>query len=215
MIAAPPARYNRIVTRLTGPSLVFAVAAFVLVLGGCSKQQNTANDPSGLKPGAARKSAPAFSLKDANGATVTLADFKGQVVLINFWATWCGPCKVEIPWFVEFQQKYKDRDFAVLGVSMDEDGWKAVKPYLADHKINYRVVIGDEKLTDLYGGIDSLPTSFIIDRNGRLAATHIGLVDKSDYQNEILKLLEDPKPAAGIQPGADVLATLLGPNQRP
>jgi len=136
-------------------------------------------------------------------------------VLINFWATWCGPCKVEIPWFIEFQQKYKDRDFAVLGISMDEDGWKVVKPYVEQHKMNYRVVVGDDKLTDLYGGIDSLPTSFIVDRSGRIAATHIGLVDKSDYQDEILKLLEDPKPAARMQPAPAVFASLLGAGQRP
>ena len=192
-----------------------ALAAFVLILAACSRSGSTAGDTPALKPGGERKAAPAFALKDVNGATVTLADFKGQVVLINFWATWCGPCKVEIPWFIEFQQKYKDRDFSVLGISMDEDGWKSVKPYLVEHKLNYRVVIGGETLTDLYGGIDSLPTSFIVDRTGRLAATHIGLADKSEYQNEIIKLLEDPKPAAGVRSPVGVFAALFGPAQRP
>ena len=156
-----------------------------------------AADPdAGLKPADKRKPAPTFTLKDASGAAVNLADYKGKVVLVNFWATWCGPCKVEIPWFVEFQEKYKDRDFAVLGVSMDDDGWKSVKPYLADHKINYPVVIGNQLISDQYGSVDSLPTSFMVDRQGRIAAIHIGLAGKDEYQDEILKLLADAKTAS-------------------
>ena len=158
--------------------------------------------------------APDFTLKDVNGAPVKLADYKGKVVLLNFWATWCGPCKLEIPWFMEFEQKYKDRDFAVLGVSFDDDGWKSVKPYLTEHKINYRVMIGSEELGQLYGNVDALPTSFIIDRQGRIAARHEGLVDKQDYQNEILKLLDDPK-RADLGRDAGVTVAGLRPNQRP
>ena len=78
---------------------------------------------------------PDFALKDSTGQTVQLSDYHGKVVLLNFWATWCAPCKIEIPWFMEFQREYKDRNFAVLGVSMDEDGWDAVRPYMANHSI--------------------------------------------------------------------------------
>lgn len=136
-----------------------------------------------------RKVAPDFNLKDANGTQVKLSDYRGKVVLLNFWATWCGPCKMEIPWFMEFEQKFKDQGFAVLGVSMDEDGWDAVKPYIQNHKINYRILMGDDAVGNLYGGIDSLPSTFIIDRDGRVASAHIGLVGKKDYEQEIEHLV--------------------------
>jgi len=138
-----------------------------------------------------RKTAPEFTLKDANGQTVHLADYKGKVVLLDFWATWCGPCKVEIPWFMEFEQQFKNRGFAVLGVSMDEDGWDAVKPYIQDLKINYRVMLGNEEISDLYGGLDSLPTTLLIDRQGKIASVHIGLsLGKEEFRDDIAHLLD-------------------------
>jgi peroxiredoxin len=146
-----------------------------------------------VKPEKDRKAAPNFTLKDSNGATVKLADYKGKVVVLNFWATWCGPCKIEIPWFIDFEQSYKDRGFAVLGISMDDDGWESVKPYIEQRKINYRVMIGTEELSTLYGSVDSLPTTFVIDREGRIAVVHVGLVSKSEYQNDILHLLDASK----------------------
>ena len=137
-----------------------------------------------------RKPAPDFALKDANGNTVKLSDYHGKVVLLNFWATWCGPCAVEIPWFIEFEQQFKSKGFEVLGVSMDDDGWQVVKPYIAEHKINYRVVLGNDSVSQLYGGVESLPTTYVLDRVGKIAyPPHIGLVSKNDYLNEIESLL--------------------------
>jgi len=136
-----------------------------------------------------RQTAPDFTLKDATGKTVRLSDYRGKVVLLNFWATWCGPCKIEIPWFMEFEQKHKDQGFAVLGVSMDDDGWDAVKPFLERQRINYRVVMGTPEIGELYGGVESLPTTFLIDREGRIAKVHIGLVGKREYQDDIDLLL--------------------------
>ncbi len=144
-----------------------------------------------------RKHAPNFALKDANGKLVHLADYQGKVVLLDFWATWCGPCQEEIPWFTEFQRKYKDRGFEVVGVSMDDDGWKAINPFVARKKINYRVVLGDDKTGDQYGGLEALPTTFVIDRNGRIASVHVGLAGKKDFEDAIEKLLEAPAVPAG------------------
>ena len=187
---------------------VVPALAGLWITAACQSAPKPAATPSGagqeststLKPEAERKAAPGFTLKDADGRSVSLSEYRGKVVLLNFWATWCGPCKLEIPWFVEFEQKYKDRGFAVVGVAMDEEGWEVVKPYIAQAKVNYRVVMGDDSVAQLYGGVESLPTSFIIDQGGRIASTHVGLVSRDDYENEIVQLLgiRSASAAAGL-----------------
>jgi cytochrome c biogenesis protein CcmG/thiol:disulfide interchange protein DsbE len=172
---------------LIAAAVVVAGAAFLI---GPRWSSRSAEAKSNVKAEKDRKTAPDFALKDANGSTVHLSDYKGKVVLLNFWATWCGPCRVEIPWFLQFEREYKDRGFAVVGVSMDDDGWESVKPYIAEEKINYRILLGNESVSDLYGGLDSLPTTFLIDRSGRVAAIHIGLIGRSTYQDEISHLLD-------------------------
>jgi peroxiredoxin len=143
------------------------------------------------------KPAPSdLSLTNMTGEKVHLKDLRGKSVVVNFWATWCGPCQIEIPWFVEFNKTYKARGLAVVGVSMDEDGWKSVKPYLAAKKIDYPIVVGTEDTAKAYGGIDSLPSTFIIDRDGKIAFSHSGLVGKDTYETEIRSLLDGGKPAA-------------------
>ena len=104
-------------------------------------------------------------------------------------ATWCGPCNVEIPWFAEFEYKYKNSGFAVLGVSMDDDGWKSVRPYITQKGVNYRVMIGDDQLATKYGGIESLPETLLIDRDGKIAIKQIGLTERKNYEDEIAQLL--------------------------
>jgi cytochrome c biogenesis protein CcmG/thiol:disulfide interchange protein DsbE len=165
-----------------------------------------------LPLGAAPKELPKaeLNLKDISGQRVRLRDYRGKVVVLNFWATWCGPCKVEMPWFMQFEKQYRDQGFSVLGVSMDDDGWKSVRPYITAQKINYRVVVGDEPLTKLYGGVEALPTTFLIDREGRIAYTHTGLVGKDDYEKEIVELLGGAKSAHAERGGLDLLAASRG-----
>lgn len=169
---------------------VACVAALVALSWGCIATTSQAGAPT-VKAGKDRRQAPDFDLKDADGKPVKLSDYKGKVVLLNFWATWCGPCKIEIPWFADFETRYRDKGFAVLGISMDDDGWESVKPYASKSKINYRLMIGTEQTAELFGGVESLPTSFMIDKAGKIAKVHVGLVSKSDYEGEILQLLAD------------------------
>lgn len=138
-----------------------------------------------------RKVAPDFTLNDASGKPVTLSEFRGKVVLLNFWATWCPPCRIEIPWFSEFQEAYGDSDLVVLGVSLDEDGWKSVKPYMEAKGMSYRVMVGNDDLASLYGGLKALPTTLIIDRSGRIAVTHVGLCNRREYESGVNTLLHE------------------------
>ncbi len=166
------------------------------VIYGCSPAR-TAKAAS-LKPDGERHAAPDFALKDADGKTVRLSDYKGKVVLLDFWATYCGPCKIEIPWFMDFERKHKDQGFSVLGVSMDEDGWDAVKPFVNDVGINYRVMMGNDSTADMFGGIEALPTTFLIDRDGKIADVHVGLASRSDFEDAIEQLLQThARPGSG------------------
>jgi peroxiredoxin len=160
-----------------------------------------------VKPDKERKPAPDFALKDADGKVVHMADYKGKVVLLDFWATWCGPCKIEIPWFMEMQRKNKDRGFEVLGVAMDDEGWEAVKPFVTDLKVNYRIVIGNDAVAQVYGGVDALPTTFLIDRDGKIAAVHVGLTSKKDFEDGVEELLSSPTTAA---PGRTPVPAIIG-----
>ncbi len=157
---------------------------------------------------------PPFSLKDANGQTVHPAEYKGKVVLLDFWATWCGPCKLEIPWFMDFERQYKDQGFAVVGVSMDEDGWTAIKPYVQNMKMNYRVLLGNDDVSTAYGGLDSLPTTLLIDRQGKIASVHVGVsMGKEELKMRLKNLLSAPRASASVA-SRGVLALLASPGSR-
>jgi cytochrome c biogenesis protein CcmG/thiol:disulfide interchange protein DsbE len=145
--------------------------------------------PDVLTPQEQRKESPNFTLTDTTGQPLALSAYKGKVVLLDFWATWCGGCKVEIPWYVEFDRKYRDKGLAVIGVSMDRGGMKIVKPFLVQKKIEYPVVIGNEELAKQYN-LTSMPMTLLIDREGKIALSHTGIVDKDDFENDIRTLLK-------------------------
>ncbi|HZP23513.1 MAG TPA: TlpA disulfide reductase family protein [Terriglobales bacterium] len=169
--------------KLYRPALV--VIALMLVAVG------NAQTPSKLIAPSERKAAPDFALQQADGSTLKLSDQRGKVVLLDFWATWCHGCKTEIPWYMDFQDKYKQAGLSAIGVSMD-DGWTVVKPFLAEHKLNYPVVLGNDEVTKLYQ-ISNMPVTLLIDRDGKIADWHVGMVDKAAFESEIRTLL-DEKP---------------------
>lgn len=144
--------------------------------------------PDVLTPEGQRKEAPNFTLTDTTGQPLTLSAYKGKVVLLDFWATWCGGCKVEIPWYVKFDRKYRDKGLAVIGVSMDAEGMKIVRPFLAQRKIEYPVVIGNDGLAKQYN-LTSMPMTLLIDRDGKIALSHTGIVDKDNFESHIRALL--------------------------
>ena len=190
-------RLNRVVA---SPALFLA-----LLLGGppllqhaFAQAQGSSDKREPLIAQRQRKPAPNFILTDAKGDTINLSAYKGKVVLLDFWATWCGGCKTEIPWYMEFDAKYKDRGLALIGVSMDEDGWKSVRPFMALEKdpetgghtaMKYPVVIGSDSLGKRYH-LTSMPMTLLIDREGRIAVSHSGMVDKDDWESKIRSLLE-------------------------
>ena len=153
-----------------------------------------------------RKAAPDFKLKDADGKLVHLSDYRGKVVILDFWATWCGPCRIEIPWFMDLQRKNKDRGFEVLGVAMDDEGWEVVKPFLAELGVNYRVMVGDDLTAQMYGGVDALPTTFLIDKTGRIAAVHVGLASRKEIEDGVEQLLQAPAPVASAGAGEPMVS---------
>ena len=149
-------------------------------------------DKAGFKP--IGEPAPEVTLKDLDGNDAKLNQYKGKVVLVNFWATWCDPCYIEIPWLIEMQQKYEAKGFTVLGISMDEEGKSAVAPFLAKERfnvngqklpMNYPIVLGNDDVATKFGGLLGYPTSFLISRDGKVVKKVQGLISYEELTRAI------------------------------
>ncbi len=141
-------------------------------------------------PAAAKTANLDFTLKDLNGNDVRLSAYRGQVILLDFWATWCGPCKVEIPWFIDLQTRYGKQGLQVLGISVD-DTIEKLKPYAVQFKMNYPVLqgLGHDGVLNAFGPMEGLPTTYVIARDGKICATHTGLSEKDSFETQIKSLL--------------------------
>ena len=148
------------------------------------------------------KPAPAFTLPDLSGKKISLANYRGKALLINFWATWCGPCKLETPWLVDLRNKYAAQGFEVLGIDTEGDDAKPgdaawshdkteIEKFVQQEKMPYPVLVDGDSISKPYGGLDDLPTSFFVDRNGKIVAAQVGINSESDIENNIKKALAE------------------------
>jgi len=151
----------------------------LLCVVACHNSSTTGNT---LRP------APDFSLTDLSGHPLHLSDYRGKVVILDFWATWCEPCKEEIPHLIDLRNRYSAQGVEVLGISMDDDD-KPVRAFQQKYQMNYPVAVGTSSLADQYGGVLGLPITFVIDRQGRIAAKHIGATKAEVFETEVKKLL--------------------------
>ena len=179
-------------------ALVIVAVVFAVVVGlYCANRYwiapvtASAGVPAGKYP-----AAPDFSVTDLSGQNVKLSDYRGNVLLLDFWATWCGPCRMEIPGFVQLQDRYRDQGFRVLGISMDDDV-QPVHEFYQQFHLNYTVAMGNDRLGELYGGIIGLPTTFLIGRDGRIYDKVAGAVDAARFEEEI-KVLLAAKPGQEV-----------------
>jgi len=171
---------------------LFISLLLIYTLVGCSRNKENANKPvTSQEPSALNgdnDKAPEFILLSTDGKKIRLSDYKGKVVIVDFWATWCAPCRKGIPDLIEIQKEF-GKKVVVIGISLDTDSKGDVLPFMQKFGINYPITYGTLEVTQQYGGVEAIPTSFIIDKNGRIVDKHVGLVPKSEYTNLINKLL--------------------------
>jgi thiol-disulfide isomerase/thioredoxin len=168
----------------------------LLPLAGCGQKtgEKSTAGASNAAPAGATASEASLSIPTLDGSTASLDQYKGKVVLVNFWATWCDPCKTEIPWLIEFNHKYGPKGLVILGVAMDDEGKKAVEPWVKAKRfdvngqqapMDYPILLGNDKIADKFGGILGLPTSMLYSRDGRKIKTIVGLINYQDLSKAL------------------------------
>jgi thiol-disulfide isomerase/thioredoxin len=172
------------------PLVLFFVAAIVAAMLFAGIRVARSNRANGSARGQLVGSlAPDFDLPTLDGKNLKLSDLRGKAVLLNFWATYCGPCKIEMPWFVELQKEYGPQGFQIVGVAMDDASTDEIAKFTRQMGVNYPVLIGKDSVADSYGGVSVLPTTFFVDRNGKLIAREFGLQSRSVFVDHIKKAL--------------------------
>lgn len=171
--------------KVTSIIVACALGAAAFLFVAASSEQ-----PAPKPTATASKQAPKWELPGLDGKKVQSSEFAGKVIILDFWATWCGPCRMEIPGFIELQKKYEKLGLVVVGVSLDQDGTEVVKAFKEKFGVNYPLVMGDAKVVEAFGGVEAIPTTFIIDRAGRIVNQHVGYADKAEFEREIKPLLK-------------------------
>lgn len=144
--------------------------------------------------------APDFTLTSLDGKQVKLSDLRGKAVVLNFWATWCGPCKIEIPWLTDLQKQYQPQGVEIVGVAMDDDAEKKpddIRKFTQEMNVNYQILLGNEKVADEYGGVDALPTTYYIDRDGKIVNRVFGIIGHKEIEQNIQAAMKKGAPATG------------------
>ena len=169
--------------------LALVVAIMAMLASGNYIDRTRKHGPIKLVGNVQGVPAPDFTLTSLDGRKVKLSDFRGKAVLLNFWATWCEPCKIEMPWFIELQKQYGPQGLQVVGIAMDDSGVKEIGDFAKKMNVNYPIVIGKESVGDQYGGIPYLPSTFYIDRDGKVIDRIFGLVSRSEIESDVQKAL--------------------------
>ena len=179
--------------------VVAVIAAGMLYVGFHMARRPAAEAPAILSK---TTPAPDFTLESLDGKNMRLSDFRGKAVLLNFWATWCGPCKIEMPWFVDFQKEYGSQGLQIVGVAMDDSSKEDIAKFAKDMGVNYPVLLGKEAVGDEYGGVPALPESFFIGRDGKIVDKIIGLKGKAEIEESIKKALDTSSAPASTTASA-------------
>ena len=169
------------------PVVIAAIVAVMLYAGVHAARKNRA--PASVAGQLHSQAAPDFELKSLEGKNVKLSDFRGKAVLLNFWATWCGPCKLEMPWFVDLQKQYGPEGLQVVGVAMDDASEQDIAKFTQELGVNYPILLGKEAVGEAYGGVNVLPTTFFVDRDGKIVAREFGLQSRSVFVDHIKQAL--------------------------
>ncbi len=181
--------------------VILVVVIMGMLAAGKYLDRNRKHGPFKLVGNVQNVPAPDFDLPTLDGRRVKLSDFRGQVVLLNFWATWCSPCKIEMPWFVDIQKQYSKDGLVVLGVAMDDTEASKIAEFAHEMGVNYPVLLGTDQVSDDYGDVNSLPTTFYIDRNGNIVTKAVGLLGRQEIEDDVKKALNAPYKPAMAQPG--------------
>jgi len=171
--------------------IVVAMVVTVMLVFGIQKVRRNPGQVANAGPSMKGLAAPDFTLESLEGKTVRLSDFRGKGVLLNFWATWCQPCKIEMPWFAELQKQYGPQGLQVVGVAMDDASPKEISEFAHDLGVNYPILVGKESVGDAYGGVQFLPATFYIGRDGRVIDKVFGLKGRGEIEENIKKALAE------------------------